>query len=160
MKILYVMRHAQAQPQSQVFDDHGRSLTEQGERDVHFIGESLANLHVFPDQIIASSACRAHITAQLIADKIHYPHEHILLEPQCYNAAATTLVQLLRQVDDAKERVLLVAHNPGITSLVQYLTGAMINTLPAGSVYALNLEIDHWRDLSEQTGDYYLFLAP
>ncbi len=86
-----------------------------------------------PDWIIASPARRASITAATVAGE-----RHVQTIDRLYDASLATLLDVI-QVDIAKmasaaSRVLVVAHNPGLSELVTYLSGDERILAPASLV--------------------------
>ena len=74
-----------------------------------------------------------------------------LKQQKLYLSGVRRHLDLLRQVDDACNRVLLVGHNPTLEQLVERLTAQQV-TLPTGTLVCLDLETDAWTKISEASG--------
>ncbi len=102
--------------------------------------------------ILSSPAPRAGLTARLLADKLYFDEERIEYVPDFYNARESVLANVLGKLPDHVSRVLLVGHNPGITSLVRTLTEQHVAYLEPAGAYAIKLDLDTWQDLHVKSG--------
>ena len=77
-----------------------------------------------------------------------------------------TLLDLVRATDDARERLLIVGHNPGMERLALLLgrAGPLHDEIalkyPTGALAEIAFPIDHWRDVAESGGTLARFLRP
>ncbi len=149
MKELLIMRHAKSSWNNANLSDHERPLNKRGKRDAPRMGKLLKEEGLTPDLIIASTAERALSTAELTALNCDYERE-LVVDGRFYGGAPRTFVEILQTVDDANERVMIVAHNPGLEELVEDLTGYDGRFTTANVAY-VQLPIDSWRDLSLET---------
>jgi phosphohistidine phosphatase len=152
MKILLILRHAKAQPDS-ASGDWARDLAERGHRDASVIGDLIRERIGQPDAIVSSDANRARQTAELVATAIEFA-EPIALNHAVYAAELDDLVAVVRGFPERAGTVLLVGHNPGLEALVAHLAGidATEIRLPTAGLAHLELEVDHWRDAARATG--------
>ena len=98
--------------------DHERVLSARGERDAPTMGERLAARKSRPSLIISSSAVRARRTAKLVAAALNYPDEFLQIEKELYLATARKILGFVCAQADNFGDLLLLAHNPGLTELV------------------------------------------
>jgi len=109
MKRLYVLRHAKAVGYTDT--DHERSLAERGFRQVQNMSSKLRDSAI--DYALVSDAER---TRQTFAG-LNLPFTaHVTRE--AYNATQDQLETLVRLSPADATKVLLVAHNPGLSDLV------------------------------------------
>lgn len=113
---LYLLRHAESGNISADWRDAGRELTRNGRSQARALGEVLADAGI--GLVLCSVAVRARQTAQLLG--LAAPVHHL---PALYNAGARQILAELTQVNEAVGSVLVVAHAPGIPSLVTSLAG-------------------------------------
>ncbi|HFE66779.1 MAG TPA: histidine phosphatase family protein [Chloroflexi bacterium] len=149
MKELLIMRHAKSSWNNANLSDHERPLNKRGERDAPRMGKLLKDEELTPDLIITSTAERALSTAELTALNCDYERE-LAVTDRFYGGAPRTFVEILQTVDDANERVMIVAHNPGLEELVEDLTG-YDGRFTTANVAHVQLPIDSWRDLTLET---------
>ncbi len=149
-KTLYLARHAKSDWDRAALSDHDRILAQRGVRDASMMGRRLADSAISPELIISSTATRAVKTAQLIALEIGYPEDAIMQVSDIYDAYVDDLEPIIHEIDDTLTRVMLVGHNPGITELVNWLSGANISNIPTGGIVTLRSGSDNsWRGFSK-----------
>jgi phosphohistidine phosphatase len=149
MKTLLVFRHAKSSWNDPALDDHERPLNKRGRRDAPRMGELMREYGLMPDLVISSDAVRARLTAEAIAEALHYAGE-ILLDPHLYMASPQDILSLLRRVRQNAGTVMIVGHNPGLEELVEQLTTER-HDLPTAALAQIVLPIDRWRDLAVST---------
>ena len=110
------------------------------------MGRLLAREELIPDLIISSSAARALATAESVALACGYESE-IEQTRHLYHAWPDDYIDLLHEVQDERQRVMVVGHNPGIEDLVEELTGEWVR-MPTAALAQVSLNVDHWSDLT------------
>lgn len=120
MQRLILLRHAEAE-QTSIGGDFDRALTARGRRDARGAAEALAARGLDIDLVIVSPARRAMETWQEAEPS--FPGARVEVAAGLYNS---TPADLWAAADGAgAERVLVIAHNPGMHELVlQLLTRA------------------------------------
>lgn len=116
---LYLVRHGEAENSSEG-GDRDRKLTNDGMDQSVRVGKFLKDLH--PSVILTSTYRRAKETLEIILEKSHWPRnryfESLDIKPN------GDIEDLLIEVKAYKEdSLLIVGHNPQLTSLIFYLTG-------------------------------------
>lgn len=117
MRNLVLMRHAKSDYPDGVAD-HERPLAARGEREAGLAGEWLrANLPGI-DAVLCSSAVR---TRQTLAHTgVSAPTEFL---DALYGASPGTMIGTINGVDDAVETLLVVSHEPTVSSVTLGLAG-------------------------------------
>ncbi len=120
MKQLFILRHAQALGTQTGGTDKTRPLSPKGHEDAKALGGLMAREGLQPDQVLCSSATRTcetldGVMESLSSCKIEYMD-------RLYNADFDALLGAIREVSSDIERVLLVAHNPGVHTLAARLS--------------------------------------
>ena len=148
MKRLTLVRHAKSSWNQLGLKDSERPLSERGQRDAPAMGARLAGRGAPPSLIIASSAVRAQATARLIATAFGYSQDAVSVEPALYLASPEQLLEVVAAQHDAHPHLLVVAHNPGLTDLVnQLLPELALPNVPTTGVIALEYPIERWADV-------------
>jgi phosphohistidine phosphatase len=80
MKTLFLIRHAKSSWGDTAVPDKERPLDDRGKRDAPKLGKRLAKRDVKPDLILSSLAMRALATAEIIAKKLDYKLEDIVVD--------------------------------------------------------------------------------
>ncbi|NOX67180.1 MAG: histidine phosphatase family protein [Chlorobi bacterium] len=160
MKTLYIIRHAKSSWDERGVSDHDRKLNARGLRDAPKMGEVLANKGYHPDIIYSSSANRAFTTAKIIADKIDYPVDKIIVTKEIYDATTNDLVNLINRFDDKYESAMLFGHNPGFTVLANLLADKYIDNMPTCAVAVIELNVESWKNVASDCGRLIAFEYP
>ena len=85
------------------------------------MGQWLHKHNITPSVILSSPAQRAKQTAEAVAGALEMTIGEIKLNKDLYLADRATLLHALHSVPEHTESVLLVAHNPGLDELVEWL---------------------------------------
>lgn len=120
--MLIIMRHAKSSWDNANLTDHERPLNARGLRDAPPMGELLAEQDLVPDLIISSTATRARETAEIVSQSCGYSEE-IHFTDDLYLASPAAITTCLNRLAGDAERVMIIAHNPGLEELVYGLTG-------------------------------------
>ncbi len=120
MAELLLLRHGKAKT-DHVDGDHARTLKNRGKRDAQRIGHWLGQQSLQPDLIISSSAERARLTAEKCGKVMGLPALAIRVQEELYLASPDELLAQLQPLLSRHQRILLVAHNPGLEQLLQQL---------------------------------------
>ena len=165
MRRLFLVRHAKAELSSFGRDDYARRLTDRGRADARRVADALAARRFLPDLLIHSGAARAKQTAEIFAaaweDKVELEEDARL-----YDASLTTLLDGLRALGQARQRVGLVGHNPGLGELATELAGSttererFAQKYPTGAVAVLDFSIQRWEEVEPNSGRLALYLTP
>ncbi|MGI9592705.1 MAG: SixA phosphatase family protein [Myxococcota bacterium] len=160
MKLLTLIRHAKSSWKDPGREDFDRPLNKRGKRDAPDMGERLATGGAIPELILSSSAQRAADTAREIAAQLGSGVVDLVFEPGLYLASAGQLLDAVRGIDQQVGHVALVAHNPGITDLVNALADVRIDNVPTCGVANLRLDVERWSDADLGRGELLDFDYP
>lgn len=145
---LLILRHAKSDWGSAATTDFARPLTGRGKRDAPKIGAWLHQEGLQPDHVVSSPAQRARQTAIRVCKTVGFPKGLIDWEPEVYEATLDNLLAALGRCPPDATRVLLVGHNPGLETLLQFLAGGELDLpedgklLPAGALARLEMPED------------------
>lgn len=143
MKTLILLRHAKTE---NGFDkkDIDRCLTEKGMNDAGKIATTLNNLKILPQLIIISNSTRTQQTSTIIIENIQSNKVELLLNENLYNASASKLINEIEKITNPCDCVMIVAHNPGITDLVNEIKSNTTFGLPPGGMAIFEFKTDDW----------------
>ena len=157
MKVLVLIRHAEAENNSEQISDFTRPLTTTGKSDAVKMAVLLKKAGTVPQTMISSLALRALTTANIFSSTLN------LKEPQTdkriYEAEVEALLAVINSMVDQNQTAALVAHNPGISNLLYYLTGKM-TTMPTCAFAVISFETEHWNQVSAGTGELLQYSFP
>lgn len=148
MKTLLLARHAKSDWGVPGFADHDRPLNSRGRRDAPSAARRLVSDGIRIDRIVSSTAARARSTAEEYAAAFGLT---VVEEPLLYAATARSILAIAAALPDDAETVMLVGHNPGMTDVVDELTGAYAE-LPTCAVAECAVDVGSWAELTEGSG--------
>ena len=119
-RTLILLRHAKSDWRSGAAGDHERPLNARGERAAAVVGVYLNQEGLAPDLVLTSTAIRARTTAELVLFHGRLPGS-LRAERALYMADPEQILAVIRATGERHQRVLLVAHNPGLEDLVRQL---------------------------------------
>lgn len=169
MKWIYLLRHAKAGRGDLSLDDQERRLSSQGRLDAAKIGRYLAASQPAPDAVLCSDSVRTRETLSLLNLSVKSADIHF--EKTLYLADAKTLSARLCAAPDTYQRILLVAHAPGLAELALRLVssnpereGQFISNLAtrfSPAAFALiESDASTWDDLLFAPSKVITFLTP
>ncbi|HSL55320.1 MAG TPA: histidine phosphatase family protein [Pyrinomonadaceae bacterium] len=122
MATLYLLRHAKSSWADESMGDFDRPLADRGREDCAVIGAYIEEKGIDFDLVLVSTAVRTRETIALVKDRAQFGVE-VRFDDRIYEATTSQLLEVISEVDDDRESVLLVGHNPGIEELLALLTG-------------------------------------
>jgi len=152
-KTLYLVRHAKSSWSDSSLSDRDRPLNKRGRRTAPDMGSRLAVKGHQPDLIISSPAKRALMTAKSIAKELDYDTSDILTDESMYFTGAGGMLKMLEGVDDRYQKVMIVGHNPAMTSLMNSLCDASVYNMPTCAVAVIGYNISSWSELGSADGN-------
>ncbi|HPS32777.1 MAG TPA: histidine phosphatase family protein [Anaerolineaceae bacterium] len=151
-KTLLLMRHAKSSWHDKDLPDYQRPLKKRGAEDAAEIAEVLRENELVPQIILSSPALRASQTAEIVA-KVCNLEQKINYVNSFYMGEVREFVEQLQQLDDGLERVMIIAHNPGLEAFMQLLDGK-IEALPTAALAYISLDLHKWSDITkDSTGE-------
>jgi phosphohistidine phosphatase len=140
---LYVMRHGPAEDQSPSGQDADRALSASGRERVRRVAEALLGADEVPLQIVTSQLVRAVQTAEVVAVITELSDRGGSVEVRRELAPAGEAVALARSLArEGQKRVLLVGHEPDLSSLVSALLGRFDGDFEKAMVVGLTVGAD------------------
>ena len=146
------MRHAKSSWKYPHLNDFERPLNSRGKRNALMMGRILRDESVMFDQIISSPAKRAITTARTIASEMGYSEDNIAEERRFYGAHPSTIIEILKDLDNSVSHAAVFGHNPTFHSLVEQLVNTTIEKFPTCAAATISLDIDTWRELKAASG--------
>lgn len=160
MKKLYLSRHAKSSWKDSGLNDFERPLNNRGRRDAPFMGRLLKEKGIKPELIVSSSALRAYSTAESFAWEINYPPDKIVKEDNLYAAGFSEIIKVIAGIRDSVKSLMIIAHNPGLTDLYNFLCNKRIDNIPTSGIVSLTLNVKHWNQVDENTCKLEFFEYP
>lgn len=136
MDRLILLRHGDAERDSESGDDFDRRLSSRGQAESTRMGETLAEMGLIPDLALVSAAARARETWAAVAPS--FPKAQARFDDALYLAEAEVFRRAALAAGAGAGCVLVVGHNPGLQELAIRLLmeasagGALISRVQSG----------------------------
>lgn len=150
MRQLVLLRHAKAVTDSDTGEDIDRALAPRGRADAPVTAKALADAGANPEIVLVSAARRTRETWELASPNFKPATVHFV--DKLYLAPADVILRLAEEA--GAERVMVVAHNPGMHELASRLAHRM-NALEskvrakfptaAGAIFTRKDETSSWK---------------
>jgi len=156
LKITLAKADAEAQGES----DFDRELTSTGMSQSYEMGKILAAENISLQLIISSSSSRTKSTAETLAQLTGYTLDKVIYSEAAYNGSMRNMMEIINNLNEEIESVMLVAHNPGISYVSEYLTHESIGDMPTCGLVNVKFENILWKDISAGSGKLIWFKYP
>ena len=145
---LYIMRHAKSDWSDLDTIDFDRPINKRGRKNAKQIGQWMLSNDRLPEKIISSPAHRARQTTELVTKQFNNAGSvNVLYDNDLYLASLDTLIGCIEIYKNDLNSLMLVAHNPGLDQLVDYLSSKTVNPDSSGkSMTTANLVIFEYSD--------------
>ena len=120
---IWVIRHGKSDHGNAGLRDHDRPLNARGRRDGDMLRDWFAAQADAPQWLWVSSALRAQQTAQYVQQATG---AELVTQPSLYLSMPDTLLDTLAGTPQEVNSVAVVAHNPGLTYLVNQLGDSLV----------------------------------
>lgn len=138
-KEIIIMRHAKSDRSAAGIPDHERPLNQRGEKASLMMGKRIKKELFVPQLIICSDALRARETAENAAAELGYDGK-IRLAPELYLCEPDAFFEVMRGLDEALTRIMIVAHNPGVEDFGRTYLGWEEARLPTAAYLCFSYE--------------------
>jgi len=149
MKTLIVLRHGKAEHHSDGGTDFDRGLTRRGLQDSAAVGCLLKTRKLVPDYIVSSSAKRAQMTADSVAEGCGFS-ARIVFADEIYEASVSRLFSLVQQIDESARTALIAGHNPGLWGLIETLSEPVPH-FPTCAWTQLEIDVENWGEVTDSS---------
>ncbi len=151
MKTLLLVRHAKSSWKDQSLPDQQRPLNKRGHASALDMGQRLSQRHIEIERIISSPALRALTTARYLADAIGFDQDEILVDSELYFSGVQSMLTLVQHCDAEINTLMLVGHNPDMTSFSNYLSGYHTSNMPTCAISTIEFDRE-WKNISRSSG--------
>lgn len=124
------------------------------------MAKHLGELGLTVDLILSSPASRAYSTAEYYAQELLASRDKLRIDDAIYLASQNDLFEIISEVPDDISRLMVVGHNPGMTSFASLLSQQYIDNIPTCGVAVIDFEIDSWSQIKNTSGKMMYFEYP
>ncbi|HEY0311785.1 MAG TPA: histidine phosphatase family protein [Allosphingosinicella sp.] len=163
MKVLTLLRHAKSGWDDPVLRDFDRPLNPRGRRAARTVTREIRRLGLGFDRVLASPARRVIETLEEVGQSVPLAPDY---DQRLYLASSEALLELARGTKDGVDRLLLVAHNPGLEELALRLSGAgelrdeLALKYPTATLAELEFDVASWRQVRDGGAILTRFIRP
>ena len=124
------------------------------------MGHFLFEQDIRPNKFVSSDAMRAQQTTLNMAEQMKSDTNKIIWEHELYEASVRTFLEVVNSLQVEWKVVIMVGHNPTISYLAEYITGADIGDMSTSSVVQVDFDLESWAEVSEGNGNFVRYLEP
>ena len=158
MKTLLLLRHAKSSWKESGLRDFDRPLNGRGRKAAETMGRFIRKKKVVPDLVLSSPAVRARETIEAIMKIAELPSE-LRYDDRIYDAGAMRLLEVISQIEDERNTVLMVGHNPGMEELLALLTD-QLEHMATATLAKIDLNGASWSKVVEEKGNLDWIVKP
>lgn len=155
MRRLIIMRHAKAEREAET--DHARPLSPKGRRDANAAGRLLADRDEVPDLALVSTSQRTRDTWTCVCAGFGAEPE-AWFDRNLYAGGPATVVELLAAVDATVQRVIVIGHEPTVSTVASALSdgaagdleSALGDGLKTSGLACFDVPVE-WQDINART---------
>lgn len=168
MKRLLLMRHAKSSWEDPDMPDEERPLNERGRAAAQTMAKWLDGRGDVPDVVITSSAARSKETWERIKAALGVKNAEVIVQDSLYSSGPSAMLKALGRVPDKAERVLMIGHQPVVSSFARKLANGhtpsacarAYKKFPTGAIAVIDLPAEHWDDVEFGNADFKRFAMP
>ena len=146
MKKLIIIRHSKSSWKDLSLGDFHRPLNKRGKTDGPIMANFLSSKINKICFLHSSSSVRTFETSKFFIDRIKF--NKIKYDDSLYHSSSFSILNLIRNYSDNFSSVAIIAHNPGLTNLINELTNIYIDNLPTTGIAEIDFNCLKWNDIS------------
>ena len=151
MKKLILIRHAKSSWKDMSLTDFNRPLNGRGKFDGPLMASYLRNRFVNVDYLHSSSSIRTFETSKYFINQIHFGK--IQYDDSLYHCSSSSLLEMIMNYSDDYQSAVIVAHNPGLTNLINNITNISMDNLPTAGIAEIEFNCDYWSKISNENSN-------
>ena len=151
MKRLILIRHSKSSWKDLSLRDFDRPLNRRGKNDGPLMADYLSSKTNKIDYLHSSSSLRTFETSKYFIKQIQF--EKIQFDDSLYHSSATEILSIIRNYQEDYQSVMIIAHNPGLTNLINEITNISLDNLPTTGLAEIYFYCSNWNDISNQNSN-------
>ena len=146
MKRLILIRHSKSSWKDHSLTDFNRPLNKRGKSDGPLMANYLKSKINKIDYLHSSSSIRTFETSKYFIEKIQYGK--VEYDESLYHSSASSILHLISNYSENYQSAMIIAHNPGLTNLINKLTNISLDNLPTTGLAKIDFNCNFWGDIS------------
>ena len=150
MKKIIVVRHSKSSWKDLSLSDFHRPLNNRGKTDGPLMAKYLIDKIDKIDYLHSSSSVRTFETSKYFINHIQF--DKIKYDDLLYHSSATSILNMIKNYTNEFQSVMIIAHNPGLTNLINQITNISLDNLPTTGLAEIDFDCDKWNNISSENG--------
>ncbi len=146
MKRLILIRHSKSSWKEMGLTDFNRPLNNRGKSDGPLIADYLKRKISKIDYLHSSSSARTFETSKYFINQIQFGK--IQYDDFLYHCSSSFLLKMIMNYSEDYNSVMIIAHNPGLTNLINKITDISLDNLPTTGLAEIEFNCDSWSKIS------------
>ena len=151
MKKLIIIRHSKSSWKDLSLGDFHRPLNRRGKTDGPIMANFLSSKITSICFLHSSSSVRTFETSKFFIDRIKF--NKIKYDDSLYHSSSFSILDMIRNYSDNFSSVAIIAHNPGLTNLINELTNISIDNLPTTGLAEIDFNCLKWNNVSSKNSN-------
>lgn len=149
MKILLLIRHAQAEKGKPGQSDAERRLTDKGKSDASHIARQIRRLGLLPARILCSPTARTQKTARIMLREWDLDPSSVEVCESLYEGNPETYMSCICALKDSAAIAAIVGHNPTIGWLAQSFGSPSGDFFPTCAAAVVKVDSETWKNFPQ-----------
>tara|TARA_B100000676_G_scaffold274485_1_gene293983 strand:+ start:852 stop:1343 length:492 start_codon:yes stop_codon:yes gene_type:complete len=150
-KKLIIVRHSKSSWKDSSLDDFNRPLNKRGKEDGPIISNYLSKKTNFIDFLHSSSSVRTFETSKFFTERIKFGK--VKYDDSLYHSSSGSILNLIKNYSNEYSSVMLIAHNPGLTHLINQITNISLDNLPTTGLAEIHFSCNKWNEISSKNSN-------
>ena len=151
MKKLIIVRHSKSSWKDLSLTDFNRPLNGRGKLDGPLMADYLKRKINKIDYLHSSSSLRTFETSKYFINQIQF--EKIEYDDSLYHCSSSSILKMIMNYSEDYQSAMIIAHNPGLTNLINSITNILLDNLPTTGISEINFDCSEWNDISLQNSN-------
>ena len=151
MKKLIIVRHSKSSWKDLSLTDFNRPLNGRGKLDGPLMADYLKRKINKIDYLHSSSSLRTFETSKYFINQIQF--EKIEYDDSLYHCSSSSILKMIMNYSEDYQSAMIIAHNPGLTNLINSITNILLDNLPTTGISEINFDCAEWNDISLQNSN-------
>jgi len=151
MKKLILIRHAKSSWKDISLTDFNRPLNQRGKSDGPLMASYLSNRYDNFDFLHSSSSIRTFETSKYFTKQIQFGR--IQYDDYLYHCSSSSLVEMIKNYSNDYQSAVIIAHNPGLTNLINNITNISLDNLPTTGIAEIEFNCNSWGNISNENSN-------
>lgn len=156
MKQILLMRHGKSSWDYKV-SDQNRPLKKRGMKDAEKVGKKFKTLAISIDAAYGSPANRAFQTGMIFLSEAGFALENLRIQESLYDFSGECVEDFVKEMDDARNTVILFGHNHAFTLLANQWGDRYIENVPTAGLVHIAFDVQNWAAITKGITKHILF---